>query len=140
VLLQIPAAFHFLSCEPLLGDVDLTDIAWKQAPPAWRFDVVNGRYGIPGQWGAVAKKVNLVIVGGESGPGARACHLQWLRSLVMQCQNAKVPVFVKQLGANIEPSMPPAFVQSDRKGGDWSKFPADLQVREFPLQVGGGIE
>lgn len=43
--------------------------------------------------------LNWVIVGGESGKGARPCDVQWIRDLIQQCQAAGVPVFVKQLGA-----------------------------------------
>ncbi len=43
--------------------------------------------------------VDWVIVGGESGPGARPCDVGWIRDIVQQCRAASVPVFVKQLGA-----------------------------------------
>ena len=43
--------------------------------------------------------VDWVIVGGESGPGARPCDVSWIASVVRQCREAGVPVFVKQLGA-----------------------------------------
>ncbi len=45
-----------------------------------------------------------VIVGGESGPGARPCDVGWIRDIVGQCRAAEVPVFVKQLGAREFPS------------------------------------
>ena len=45
--------------------------------------------------------VDWAIVGGESGPGARAFYLDWARSLIQQCRFAKVPAFVKQLGSNV---------------------------------------
>jgi protein gp37 len=71
-----------------------------------------------------------VIVGGESGPGARPCDLAWVRSVVRQCQAAGVPVFVKQLGANARVN---GVVQSlHKKGGRPEEWPADLRVREFP--------
>lgn len=97
-LLDTPAAVRFLSCEPLLGPVDL-------------FGVRNG--------------LDWVIVGGESGPGARALDIEWVRALVEQCEQAGVPAFVKQLGSKYGPE----------KGGDMSTFPADLRVREFPTAV-----
>src|SRR5690606_26980225 len=43
--------------------------------------------------------IDWVIVGGESGPGARPCDIEWILSIVQQCKRAAVPVFVKQLGA-----------------------------------------
>lgn len=81
-----------------------------------------------------------VIVGGESGPGARPCNIQWIRGIVAQCQAASVPVFVKQVGsfpAMWDVSEPPdmiprVFRTKDRKGGDISEWPEDLRVREFP--------
>lgn len=79
-LLRVPARVRFLSCEPLLGPVRI--IQWLgSAHP--QFD--------PG--------VDWVIVGGESGPGARPMDVAWARSLVEQCQAAGTSCFVKQLGA-----------------------------------------
>ena len=46
-----------------------------------------------------SRLISLVIVGGESGPGARPCDVGWIRDIVQQCKAAAVPVFVKQLGA-----------------------------------------
>ena len=71
-LAQIPAAGHFLSCEPLLG------------PLPYVFDY-------PGV-------IDWVIAGGESGPGARPMHPDWPRSIRDQCQRAGVPFFFKQWG------------------------------------------
>ena len=98
-------------------------------------------------------RLDWVIVGGESGPGARYFDLTWARSTVKQCREAGVACFVKQLGAK------PIFQHSDlsdeqfttldasedgyggekvhppmrsRKGGDMAEWPADLRVREFP--------
>jgi protein gp37 len=109
VLIELPAAIRFLSVEPLLESVDLTP---------W----------LP--------KLDWVIVGGESGPGARTCELAWLREVVDQCHAANVAVFVKQLGAR-----PHAPCWGDRggdptkldaKGGNWEAWPEDLRVREMP--------
>lgn len=88
-----------------------------------------------------------MIVGGESGgPQARPCHVEWVRSLVRQCQAAGVSCFVKQLGSDAVSGddNDAAHVQSgtryalgtllfrDRKGGDPTEWPEDLRVREFP--------
>jgi hypothetical protein len=83
-------------------------------------------------------KLDWVIVGGESGPGARPFDLAWGRSLVEQCKAAGVACFVKQLGAKPSNSAQPggdAFWFTDKKGGDLSEWPADLRVREFPADV-----
>lgn len=81
-----------------------------------------------------------VIVGGESGAGARPFDLAWARSIVTQCRDAAVPCFVKQLGARpvyVHPATPHAAATAllglrDRAGADPSEWPADLRVQEFP--------
>jgi len=93
----VPAAIRFLSCEPLLGPLDLRE----------HLDAVD--------W---------VIVGGESGPGARPVGLGWIRSIVDQCAEAGVACFVKQMGT----------------GGGWGRgehadpkhWPQGLRVRQYP--------
>ena len=87
-LLATPAAVRFLSVEPLLGPVDLFDVdgVASQADPLGPFP---------------AEKIDWVIVGGESGPGARPCDVDWIRSVVGQCRKAGVPCFVKQTGAYV---------------------------------------
>ncbi len=82
-LLRVPAAVRFLSCEPLLGPVDL-DLRRYESDTGW-FDE-RGRV------------LDWVIVGGESGPGARPMHPDWARSLRDQCQAAGTPFFFKQFG------------------------------------------
>lgn len=76
------------------------------------------------------------IVGGESGTGARPCYENWIRSVVKQCQEKNVPVFVKQFGANVR-CVDDEFGDipiklKDGKGGNLAEWPADLRVREFP--------
>jgi protein gp37 len=80
-LLDTPAAVRFLSCEPLLGPVNL-GVSVPIGPLDERKPMVD--------W---------VIVGGESGPGARPMHPDWARDLRDQCQDAGVPYFFKQWGA-----------------------------------------
>ncbi|MEN6636988.1 MAG: phage Gp37/Gp68 family protein [Clostridiaceae bacterium] len=84
-LLKIPARDRFLSCEPLLGPIDL-DFFMK--PLAH----------IPGNEFGWAKGIDWVICGGESGPKARPMHPDWARSLRDQCKAAGVPFFFKQWG------------------------------------------
>jgi protein gp37 len=121
VLLDTPAAVRFVSAEPLLGPVDLTCCAGVDAlRPDW-----TGGPG--GGMSAPHPLLDWVIAGGESGPGARPCDLEWLRSLVYQCQQDEVPVFVKQLGSVLGREL-----GAGSKGGDWDAWPEDLRVREFP--------
>jgi protein gp37 len=108
-LLEVPAAVRWLSCEPLLGPIDLgiCDMPYTGIGPDW------------------------VVAGGESGPKARTCDVAWIRDLVEQCRDAEIPVFVKQLGSrpfdlDLQPSL------KDSKGGDPSEWPEDLRVREYP--------
>lgn len=113
-LLRCPAAVRFLSVEPLLGPVDL-DLDPKFAPTGtisrqcWPLDNTNG------------PRIGWVIVGGESGSGARArpCDLAWIHSVVGQCRAARVPCFVKQ--------------DSARRPGKQGRLPLDLwDIKEFP--------
>lgn len=80
-LLATPAAVRFLSVEPLLGPVDLS---------AW----LHGGFGRAGDH----DEIDWVIVGGESGPRARAMHPQWVRDLRDQCTDNGVPFLFKQWG------------------------------------------
>jgi protein gp37 len=117
-LLDTPAAVRFLSCEPLLGPVCLDP--WHTP-----HDTSTTPCG-----GPPASGLHWVIVGGESGRGARPMHPDWARSLVRQCRAAGVPVHVKQMGsvwakAHGGPS----------KGGDSSLWPNELRVRQFPEVV-----
>lgn len=88
-LLETPAAVRFLSCEPLLGAIDLRRYLTKLSipVPAWSGDGVTETH--PIDW---------VIVGGESGHGARPMHPAWARSLRDQCAAAGVAFFMKQWG------------------------------------------
>jgi protein gp37 len=81
--------------------------------------------------------IKLVIVGGESGPDARPCATDWIRSLKVQCQAASVAFFVKQLGRNPlwndqEIAWTAYEIFGDKKGGNPNEWPSDLRVREFP--------
>jgi protein gp37 len=122
VLLELPAAVRFVSAEPLLGPVAL-----------------GLNLGIPlkdgTRWGGSKPLIDWVIVGGESGPGARPMDLAWARQLVRHCAHAGVPCFVKQLGAAPVAGAPAerGLLQlADRKGGDMAEWPTDLRVRQFP--------
>jgi protein gp37 len=103
-LLMTCAAVRFLSCEPLLGPVDLTKVAWTGGGGT-HLDVVHGRHGVSDVWATQAKHVDWVIVGGESGPGARPMHPVWATSLRDQCRSADVPFFFKQWGEWIPESI-----------------------------------
>lgn len=126
LLLQTPAAVRFLSIEPLLGMLDLSP--WLVSHE---------------MQGVEKNRITWVIVGGESGPKARPCNLDWIRSIVRQCKSAGVPCFVKQLGAHVfEPHDSCNLACLERfhfiplrhcKGADPNEWPEDLRVREYPV-------
>lgn len=146
-LLKCPAAVRFVSAEPLVEAVALGD-----ALHTWRTrantaaNVLNPSNPLPHE---ITPALDWVIVGGESGPGARPCDVAWIRSIVEQCATAEVPCFVKQVGsrprsnATVDFGPPenrtydPAsqmyfYALKDRKGGNPAEWPEDLRVRQFP--------
>lgn len=93
-LLATPAAVRFLSMEPLLGPVDLTDIVMRHS--GGTEDHFSAVYDPDDEEGGTY--LDWVIVGGESGPHARPMHFDWVRSLRDQCAAARVPFLFKQWG------------------------------------------
>ncbi len=95
-LRRVPAAIRFLSCEPLLGplQLDLTGIHW-------------------------------VIVGGESGHGARPMQPAWAHDIRAQCEAARVAFFFKQWGAHNEAGRRVGKGKAGREldGGTWDGMP-----------------
>lgn len=184
-LLKVPSAVRFLSCEPLLGPVDLS--RWIPAGFAnWQCmkcqsfqkhytdcnhchaakeclcgsHVANKRCPVMGGISGWVNRqpIDWVIVGGESGNGARPCNVDWVRGIVRECQNSGTPVFVKQLGAHPiidsrcdwsaalsewpnDPYYsgpedgedgPLEIYLHNPKGADPAEWPEDLRVREVP--------
>jgi len=127
LLMKVPAAVRFLSCEPLLGPIDLTRIVLAANVPITdcadpRFDKVN--FTVNALRGAQSIKfspVNWVIVGGESGHGSRPMEIEWARALKDQCAAAGTAFFMKQ-GSRAN--------WHDFK--NFESFPIDLQVRQWP--------
>jgi protein gp37 len=90
----------FLSCEPVVGPIDLTRVAGKIGIGLHSYDVLSGRnyhWDDGGKW-TPYDKIDWVITGGESGPDARPANPDWYRSLRDQCQAAGVPFHFKQWG------------------------------------------
>lgn len=114
ILLQIPAAVRFVSCEPLLESITLKPYlyGWHNDPRPAEQD--------PG--------IDWVIIGGESGPGARPMMINWAEDIVGQCRIADVPVFVKQVGTWAAKRGR----YESHKGNDPAEWPRALQVREMP--------
>lgn len=154
-LLEIPSVVRFVSYEPALEAVDFTRIqVVKPAPPHGPGAWLNGlTCYVAGPDDVRPRRVDWLIVGGESGLGARPFDLTWARSSVAQCKAAGVSVFVKQMGSkpwssdkakdypgrrvwmwasgdSLEQKLLLKF--DDTKGGDMAEWPEDLRVREFP--------
>lgn len=140
-----------LSCEPLLGPVDLSKIVLRK--DGYMPNDLSAKLGdwIAPLTGAFvgSPTINWCIVGGESGHGARLYDVAWARSIIRQCKAAGVPVFHKQMGANVfaKNAMSDGFKcfspfgdgfkvhLDDPKGGDMSEWPEDLRVREYPTKT-----
>lgn len=141
----------FLSVEPLVGRVDLTKLANGRGETydALRASVTTAH----GHTFTTSDRrpIDWVIVGGESGPNARPCDVNWIRDIVRQCRSAGVPCFVKQLGAvaaltqfdglldwpehveyRKDLDATNILLLRDKKGGDPAEWPEDLRVRQIP--------
>lgn len=108
IMRYIPASLKFVSAEPLLSDIDM-------------------RVGL-------GTTFDWIIVGGESGNETgkyryRACELDWIRSIVNQCKERNVPVFVKQLGT----ALAKAYGYENKAGADMTEWEfSDISFQEFP--------
>lgn len=159
-LLRTPAAVRFLSCEPLLEGLDLL-YPESINPVRWCCGGTDcGCMGKPIE-PPLLHDIDWVIVGGESGPGARPFNVRWARDLIRQCREAGAACFVKQLGSIpvVEPCSQHHFDFGegigrkakfsamdklhpstglwrvhfmDRAGADPSEWPEDLKLQEFP--------
>lgn len=106
-LTEIPAFVYFISCEPIISEVDLSPYL---------------------------SKIDWVIVGGESGNATgkfryRPAEITWFDKIVAQCKTKGKPVFVKQLGCHLAKKAGLAH----HHGGDINEFPQNLRVRQFPV-------
>lgn len=108
-LLHVPASIHFLSAEPLLEYVDVK--------PTVRESPFN---------------LDWMIMGGESGSGARVCEIGWIQQMLADCDLMSIKPFVKQLGRS--PSLQGKVLNlKDKKGGNIREWPSlGRGVRQFP--------
>ncbi len=121
LLLQTPAAVRFLSCEPLLGPIDLERITLEdgfcdaRTGEHWIEDDLGYHASVDGpDW----EPIDWVIAGGESGPNFRALNLDWARSLRDQCQAVGVAFHFKQVGGHTH-----AAGGRELDGRTWDEFP-----------------
>lgn len=135
-LLGVPAAVRFLSCEPLLEAVDLTNGRKNR----WSTPTRHTPEWYPCEWtdpGESFIPVQWVIVGGESGPNARPFNLMWARSIINDCKKAGVPVFMKQYGDNPVETVDGSTEYTSMKvgshhGADPNEWENRLRIMEFP--------
>jgi protein gp37 len=116
-LLDTPAAVRWVSAEPLLERVEL--FAFLDSDLRNRSLAALGSRPMPG--------IDWVVVGGESGNGARLFDPNWAYAMIDACRSARTPIFVKQMGANAY-DLP----LKSKKGGDPAEWPEDLRVQQFP--------
>jgi protein gp37 len=137
-LLDTPAALRWVSAEPLLGALDLTRYLWPTRCPAGcacrrPLDPDKNECGCSGPcttgelWTRRPPGIGWVVVGGESGHGARPVDLDCIEDVVGVCDEDDVPVFVKQLGS----AWAKSHVLTGR-GDDPDQWPANLRIRQFP--------
>lgn len=142
ILLGTRAARRIVSVEPMIGPVELDNL-WLPRPidDTVKIDALTGegfRYDGLGPLRRSEQGASLdgMIVGGESGSGARPCLEGWVRDLLRQGAEAGTPVFVKQLGT----VWARANGAADKAGGDPSEWPADLRVRQWPpFSIAGSV-
>jgi protein gp37 len=153
LLLKTPAAVRWVSVEPMLEAVELHDGFWRTTR-----DHTDEYESVP-----LPTRLDWVVIGGESGPGARPFFLDAALEMLDECEQAGVPMFMKQFGArpytwnanrwdfedhvrfieprqDLEDSVPGGVaacevVLRDRKGGDMEEWPSEFRVRQFPRQA-----
>jgi len=132
LLLDTPAAVRFVSYEPALGPVDFTEIVTYRTSDLagdleWTYNALAGPPDLqPGE------RLDWVICGGESGPGARPFRVEWAYAVIAQCKAADVACFVKQMGSNAYTEHGSRIRLRSPKGGDPTEWAGSMRVREMP--------
>ena len=142
LLLKTPAAVRWVSIEPMIGPVSFR---WRygngfKTDPATGIQSRNHLDGL--------RSLDWIVVGGESGPQARPMEAEWVRKITYECEEARVPLFVKQLGAAYSDpvdgiagaslKIPEEAVSllkrrlKHRSGTDMKEWPEGLRIRESP--------
>jgi protein gp37 len=99
VLLQIPAAVHFVSIEPMLSEIDISRWTINHGYSNSELKEIQLSGAIPfGGYVHGGTGLDWVVLGGETGPGARPMHPDWVRSIRDQCHSAGTSFFFKQWG------------------------------------------
>lgn len=116
-LSKVPAKIRFISAEPLIGELTLDEFSSN-----------------------LKENFHWMIIGGESGNKTgkylyREAKIEWFKSLIKISKKTNIKVFVKQLGTFLADELK----LKDRHGGDANEFEKALQIREFPINMGGFI-
>jgi protein gp37 len=156
-LLEIPARVRFLSMEPLLGPVDLGRFVWDMEVHSTGYPT-----GVPPSRRIVRRAIDWVIVGGESGRGARPAHPEWVASLRDQTKAGGAAFMFKQWGTwhpnclcagkghpNLtvrrpQPGLPGVMFRCGKRGEgnrelfgrEWNEFPGDRHASTGSSPVG----
>lgn len=138
ILLSIPAVVRFLSIEPMLGKIDITQWLYLVAPSTagpwrnWKGETVYHCAGIGGQMIShmPSGDIGQVIVGCESGPRRRPSPHEWIQSIVDQCRDAGVPCYVRQISEHPD--------GTGKVLHNIEDFPSSLRVKQFPPQAEKG--
>lgn len=134
ILLSIPGHVHFVSIEPMLEAIDLIHVKWWPATEHY-IDVLRCGY-----WHPIMdfisysdmQRIDWVIAGGETGPGAIPIHPEWIRGLRDQCQAANMPFFFKSWGEW------KTVYDRDTDDPDWQRCLIPKNNRERYLNLEGG--
>lgn len=121
ILLQTPAAVRWISGEPLLGSLDIGRYLRGRCDAGHDYARKWSGTTCSECDATIGAALDWVVVGGESGPGARPMDVEWARSVMQQCKSAGVPFFMKQ-GSKANWA----------NFNDFDSFPPDLQIRQFP--------
>ena len=138
ILREIPVGIRWVSCEPLLGEIDFTkaftDSCFICSGMGQVGSLGTKCFNCKGSGRTVSDReedrIEWVVLGGESGPKARTCQMQWMESAIAQVQDFDSRVFVKQLGAD-----PMYYGNSLNRGGankNIEQWPHQLRIRQFP--------
>ena len=159
LLLKTPATVRWVSYEPALGPVDFSRWLIRECLDCLGSGEGEGAACEECGGSGTRPRVQWLVCGGESGPGARPFDVAWARSLIEQCKATGARAFIKQVGSfavdsqwrtgtyapddkrtkaasaaleQREGDTPPNLLLLGKKGGDPATWPTDLSVREFP--------
>lgn len=117
---RITPGVEWISAEPLLGELDLARVIGEDGTP---------------ERAAMGPGIDWVIIGGESGHGAREMKLEWAHLLIAQCRALGVAVHFKQTGDVLARKLG----LKDKSGKDPTEWPEELRVQEFPKSIAEAV-